>query len=158
MEATPDSPPSRRAWLKGLALTTWAGLVAALGLGLGAALRLAGAGSGPRARPRLDLGLAAEFKPGQVVSRGDVAILRDAKGLYALSLVCPHLGCRPVWRAEEGRFLCPCHGSAFAPDGRRLMGPAPRGLAGLWLELDRQGHAWVDPNRGVEASRRLALG
>ncbi len=158
MEPTRENTPSRRGLLKGLALVTWAGLVAALGLGLGAALRLAGAGSGPRARPRLDLGPATELQPGQVISREDVALLRDAQGLYALSLVCPHLGCRPVWRAEEGRFLCPCHGSAFAPDGQRLTGPAPRGLAGLWVELDRQGHAWVDPNRGVEASRRLVLG
>lgn len=158
MEPTRESTPSRRGLLRGLALMTWAGLVAALGLGLGAALRLAGAGPGPRARPRLDLGPAAELQPGQVVSREDVALLRDAQGLYALSLVCPHLGCRPVWRAEEGRFLCPCHGSAFAPDGQRLTGPAPRGLAGLWVELDRQGHAWVDPNRGVDASRRLVLG
>ncbi|MCA1905936.1 MAG: Rieske 2Fe-2S domain-containing protein [Desulfarculus sp.] len=158
MEATRDTTPSRRGLFKGLALVIWAGLVAALGLGLGAALRLAGAGSGPRARPRLDLGPATEIKPGQVVSREDVALLRDAKGLYALSLVCPHLGCRPVWRGEEERFLCPCHGSAFAPDGRRLMGPAPRGLTGLWVEIDRHGHAWVDPKRGVDASRRLALG
>ena len=158
MEEARGNSPTRRGVIKGLAILTWTGLVAGLGLGLGAALRLAGAGSGPRTRPRLDLGPARELRPGQMASREDVALLRDERGLYALSLVCPHLGCRPVWRADEGRFLCPCHGSAFAPDGRRLMGPAPRGLAGLWVELDSQGHAWVDPNRGAEASRRLGLG
>ncbi|MFH1060872.1 MAG: Rieske 2Fe-2S domain-containing protein, partial [Pseudomonadota bacterium] len=73
-------------------------------------------------------------------------------------LVCPHLGCRPAWEPNQARFLCPCHGSAFAADGQRLFGPAPRGLNHLWVSLDNHGHALVDPNRPAEASRRLGLG
>lgn len=151
-------PPSRRALIWGLGAVAWAGLVASLGLGLGAALRLAGAGGGAAARPPLDLGPAAAVGPGQVVSQGDVALVRDQGGLFALSLVCPHLGCRPAWQKTQARFLCPCHGSAFAPDGQRLFGPAPRGLPHLWVELDASGRALVDPNRPAEPSRRLRLG
>ena len=38
----------------------------------------------------------------------------------------PH---RPGPRSTTPSILCPCHNSAFADDdGRRLGGPAPRGL------------------------------
>lgn len=158
MCAETTNQPRRRALLWGLGAVAWGGLVASLGLGLGAALRLAGAGGGAAARPSLDLGPAAALEPGQVASQGDVALIRDQEGLYALSLVCPHLGCRPAWQQPQARFLCPCHGSAFALDGQRLFGPAPRGLRHLWVELDAGGRAWVDPNRPAEASRRLRLG
>ncbi|MFO0753860.1 MAG: ubiquinol-cytochrome c reductase iron-sulfur subunit [Thermodesulfovibrionales bacterium] len=44
------------------------------------------------------------------------------------SPICPHLGCHYLWNGQTGRFECPCHASAFAPDGRVLGGPAPRPL------------------------------
>jgi menaquinol-cytochrome c reductase iron-sulfur subunit len=44
------------------------------------------------------------------------------------SPICPHLGCRYAWQPQNRRFVCPCHGSVFAPDGRVLAGPAPRPL------------------------------
>ncbi len=50
------------------------------------------------------------------------------QGIEVLSAICPHLGCEVAWNAGEGRFLCPCHGSVFAPDGARISGPAPRGM------------------------------
>jgi quinol---cytochrome c reductase iron-sulfur subunit, bacillus type len=49
-------------------------------------------------------------------------------GVEALSAVCPHLGCEVPWNAAEGKFMCPCHGSQFAPDGSLLHGPAARGM------------------------------
>jgi cytochrome b6-f complex iron-sulfur subunit len=56
----------------------------------------------------------------------NVALFRDAEGVYAISTVCTHLGCivKPV---PEG-FECPCHGSHFAADGSVLRGPAPKAL------------------------------
>jgi hypothetical protein len=38
--------------------------------------------------------------------------------------------------AGENVFKCPCHRSAFAPDGRKLSGPSKRGLDPLPVEDD----------------------
>jgi len=55
-----------------------------------------------------------------------VALFRDKEGVYAISLVCTHLGCI-VKPAQDG-FECPCHGSHFTADGSVLRGPAPKAL------------------------------
>lgn len=49
-------------------------------------------------------------------------------GFMALSLVCSHLGCSVIWEETEGRFLCPCHSSAFDKMGNVINSPAPRAL------------------------------
>ena len=46
----------------------------------------------------------------------------------AFSPSCTHLGCAYHWEASSKTFVCPCHTSAFAIDGRVLAGPAPRPL------------------------------
>lgn len=47
---------------------------------------------------------------------------------YAIQPVCPHLGCTVDWDEGTQEFLCPCHGSRFDPQGRRLQGPAATAL------------------------------
>lgn len=37
---------------------------------------------------------------------------------------CPHLGCALKWNPQEHTWDCPCHGSRFAEDGKRIDGPA----------------------------------
>jgi Rieske Fe-S protein len=51
---------------------------------------------------------------------------------------CSHLGCVVQWNAKGGEFLCPCHGSRFAADGKVLEGPAgePLGHPASHLEGD----------------------
>jgi menaquinol-cytochrome c reductase iron-sulfur subunit len=62
------------------------------------------------------------------------------------SPICPHLGCRYDWHPEQGRFVCPCHGSVFALDGKVLDGPAPRPLDTLPHKIE--GHElWVEWER-----------
>ena len=41
---------------------------------------------------------------------------------------CTHLGCAYHWEEGKNEFLCPCHSSVFAADGRVVSGPAPRAL------------------------------
>lgn len=41
---------------------------------------------------------------------------------------CTHLGCKLTWNPDEGTYDCPCHGSRFDADGKRLEGPAQRDL------------------------------
>ncbi len=65
----------------------------------------------------------------EVVSTQSVYVSRGSDGqLQVLSAICPHMGCSVGWQASQGKFVCPCHGGQFGPDGRHLAGPPPRGL------------------------------
>lgn len=37
---------------------------------------------------------------------------------------CPHMGCALQWNSREHSWDCPCHGSRFEADGKRLNNPA----------------------------------
>ena len=50
------------------------------------------------------------------------------KDVVAFAPQCTHLGCAYHWDEQHKEFLCPCHTSTFALDGRVLTGPAPRAL------------------------------
>lgn len=64
---------------------------------------------------------------------GTVWLVRRGESVAAFSAVCPHLGCGVEARGDG--FACPCHGSAFAGDGRVVGGPAPRGLDPLEVRV-----------------------
>ncbi|MEW5986296.1 MAG: Rieske 2Fe-2S domain-containing protein [Chloroflexota bacterium] len=49
-------------------------------------------------------------------------------GVAAIYKVCTHLGCIYDWVPANDRFQCPCHGSKYRLDGRRVESPAPRTL------------------------------
>ncbi len=49
-------------------------------------------------------------------------------GFVVFSPICPHLGCKYEWNAQEQKFLCPCHGSVYSNLGKHEAGPALRGL------------------------------
>lgn len=49
-------------------------------------------------------------------------------GTVAIYKVCTHLGCIYAWTPANDRFECPCHGSKYRLDGRRIEAPAPRTL------------------------------
>ncbi|MFN8687521.1 MAG: ubiquinol-cytochrome c reductase iron-sulfur subunit [Acidobacteriota bacterium] len=48
--------------------------------------------------------------------------------VVAYSPMCTHLGCAYHFEAAKNEFICPCHTTNFAIDGRVLNGPAPRPL------------------------------
>lgn len=50
------------------------------------------------------------------------------QGVAAIYKVCTHLGCIYSWTPANARFECPCHGSKYRLDGRRIESPAPRTL------------------------------
>ena len=65
----------------------------------------------------------------EVVSDQSVYVNRAQNGqLQVMSAICPHLGCSVAWQASQGKFVCPCHGGQFRPDGTHISGPPPRGL------------------------------
>jgi menaquinol-cytochrome c reductase iron-sulfur subunit len=55
-------------------------------------------------------------------------VVKHGNQVLALSPACTHLGCAYGWDASRRQFVCPCHASLFAIDGRVLAGPAPRPL------------------------------
>lgn len=63
-------------------------------------------------------------------------------GTVAIYKVCTHLGCIYSWIPGNHRFECPCHGSKYRLDGRRIESPAPR-------SLDRFSLAALDENETV---------
>ena len=61
-----------------------------------------------------------------------VVVVKERGQVYALSLVCTHLGCT-VSVGPDG-IACPCHGSLFDRSGNVLRGPATRALTRLAVE------------------------
>lgn len=58
-------------------------------------------------------------------------LTRDQGILRAFAITCPHLGCSYAFDDGKQHFVCPCHGSEFALDGRVLHGPATSPLSHL---------------------------
>ncbi len=65
----------------------------------------------------------------------EVGWANEKSSIIAFTPKCPHLGCNVHWSSKEHAFLCPCHGSRFALDGRVIAGPAPRGLDTLPVRI-----------------------
>ncbi len=86
-----------------------------------------------------------------------VTVVLDDAGIYAVYLVCTHLGCTVGFFQSDERFHCPCHGSVFNADGVVLHGPAPRPLEWFEVTLARDGRLRVDKDRVVPASYRLMV-
>jgi cytochrome b6-f complex iron-sulfur subunit len=100
-------------------------------------------------------------------------IFREGKSFYAISGVCPHLGCtvkytklnQPKHVEIDGskhivpfEFHCPCHGSKFYADGTNYAGPAPGGLHWYRLEVSPgDGQLVVNLNDEVDRNFRLTV-
>jgi cytochrome b6-f complex iron-sulfur subunit len=80
------------------------------------------------------------------------ALFRDADGVYAISIVCTHLGC--IVKPSATGFDCPCHGSGFASDGSVVRGPAPQPLS--WIKVSMNGGTViVDEGATVPAGTKV---
>jgi Rieske Fe-S protein len=88
--------------------------------------------------------------PGQ-----NLFLVHDSEGYWAVSAICPHLGC--IVAAQPDGFSCPCHGSRFAPNGRVVQGPAPSPLAWYELSLAPDGQIVVNLTRPVPVGTKYPL-
>jgi len=97
------------------------------------------------------IGSPDSYETGKVDTRWEdkygVWIVRSPEGIYALSTVCTHLGCKPSWYDSEQRFKCPCHGSGFYKSGINFEGPAPRPLERFSIMLADDGQILVDKSK-----------
>ena len=130
---------TRRDWL-GIA-AAWSAL-ATFGVATLGALRLPLPWVFPESSSRAKLGRPERFSVGSATHFPDsqLWLFRDRGGFHAISSVCTHLGCI-VKRQDDGRFLCPCHGSRFDAQGGVRGGPAPKALA--WVELVVSPEGWL---------------
>lgn len=105
---------------------------------------------------RFPVGQPNEFPTGTATFLPErrVFVFNSSAGFYAISSVCPHLGCN-VRYAEGQGFNCPCHGSRFDANGQVVSGPAPRPLAWFGLSLSPRGQLIVDEQRIVKPDYRF---
>ncbi len=122
----PQGGQDRRGFLARLAMMT----------GLGAVFASAGAIAARYLYPRsavrfkrtIYLAPAADVPPGKgrpyrLPDGGTALVTNTDAGIVALSDICPHLGCKVHYAADQGKFLCPCHGGVFEKDGTAIAGP-----------------------------------
>jgi cytochrome b6-f complex iron-sulfur subunit len=82
------------------------------------------------------------------------ALFRDSGGVYAISIVCTHLGC--IIKPTATGFECPCHGSGFARDGTVVRGPAPQPLS--WVKVTANGDTLVvDEGASVPSGTKVQV-
>lgn len=76
---------------------------------------------------------------------GAVYLRRTQEKIEALNVVCPHAGCFVDFINTRGKFLCPCHNSLFAIDGKidDPASPSPRGLDTLAADVRNEREVWV---------------
>jgi cytochrome b6-f complex iron-sulfur subunit len=86
-----------------------------------------------------------------------VYIVRTPAGFYAVSAVCTHLGCVTQWKPEANMIACPCHGSKFQPDGKKIEGPAPRPLPHYSINLTVDGELLVDKLQTIKSDQVLKV-
>lgn len=87
---------------------------------------------------------------------GRVIVARDAKGLYAFSGMCTHMGGSIALSDDKGTTVCPSHQSMFGANGEVLKGPATRPLPHFPVKVC-DGRVLVDPFTVVAADERTAL-
>lgn len=148
------TPRERRDFL-GLA-AIWSACVTIAWALLGA-LRLPMPSVFPESNPRVKLGSPAQFSDVEMTPLPEhrLWVYSDAGGLYAVSAVCPHLGC--VVTAEREGYFCPCHGSRFDSQGKVMTGPAPGPLKHLELFISPDGQLVVNLQKEIPANERVKV-
>jgi len=73
--------------------------------------------------------------PSGITFYNSIIINRVESDLQIYSSRCTHLGCK-INKLEDGKLICPCHGSQFDPHGKVLKGPAAASLKKLNYRTD----------------------
>lgn len=76
---------------------------------------------------------------------GAVYLRRAGEAVQALNVVCPHAGCFVDFVPSRNSYLCPCHDSTFAVDGKinDPKSPAARGMDELETQVRNGNEVWV---------------
>ncbi len=98
----------------------------------------------------------------QAIPGERVAIGRDDGGLWALSLLCGHLGCtigegEGAGGVSFNGIRCGCHGSEYGRDGDLQHGPSTQPLRNLAVRVEGSGEIIVDRDEDVALGSRTPL-
>ncbi len=107
----------------------------------------------------IEAGAVESFPPGSVTpfTQGRFYLVRMPDGGFvALYRKCTHLGCAVPWNPAEGRFICPCHASAFEMDGEVINAPAPRPLDRFAITIEN-GIVKVDTGTPIQRDHTSAV-
>lgn len=67
-----------------------------------------------------------------------LGVYKDENGeIFAVDIVCSHMGCNLTWNAAELSWDCPCHGSRFTYKGDIIEGGALKPLKTYNINLDK---------------------
>jgi menaquinol-cytochrome c reductase iron-sulfur subunit len=142
---------TRRSFYIGAIYAIWGIMAAALGLPAAAYLLLP-----PKVRKEnewVEIGDVSKLAPDspvemtfrrnrvdgwKIISEKSTAwVVKEANHqVVAFGPQCTHLGCAYHWEEGKNAFLCPCHSSVFAADGKVVSGPAPRPLDRYDIRVD----------------------
>jgi cytochrome b6-f complex iron-sulfur subunit len=148
-----DSEPVPRRDFLGMAAKCTAG--AACVLATVGVLRLPKAAVLPSPSKKFKVSLPESLQPGvaHIPVGRNVAVFRDDEGVFAISIVCTHLGC--IVKPVETGFDCPCHGSRFDPIGDVIRGPAPKALNWLAVSILDDGAFEIDEGETVPLGTKV---
>jgi cytochrome b6-f complex iron-sulfur subunit len=131
------SKMSRRSFLR-MGMTTL-GALAALELGSAGLIYLRAHSLEGQFGSVITAGVVEDFPAGSVTEFANARfflVRAPEGGFLAVHSRCPHLGCTVYWEAEEEKFYCPCHASAFDFYGNFENPPVPRPLDIFPVEID----------------------
>ena len=103
-----------------------------------------------------DIGPISDFPVGttRLIREKKLLLQHDQEGIYAISLICTHLGCT-VRQKKDAGLVCPCHGGTFDARGYVLDGPAPKPLHWLKVILQENSHLAVHTKKRVPTGKKL---
>ena len=102
-----------------------------------------------KARPDLFVDGKSIFQTLKGVQPYDVVNM----GFVMFSPICPHLGCRFNYDADQQKFKCPCHGSGYYKTGVNFEGPTPRPLERFAISLADDGQILVDKSKKFQEEK-----
>jgi Rieske Fe-S protein len=146
------SDPSRRRFLHLVAQSGAVAGVLALGVGCGS-----GGATG-----KVSGGNISDLAEGvvKVVPGESLALGRDAKGVWAMTLICTHAGCdmSSQGSVSASAVVCSCHNSKFDANGAVTQGPAGSPLEHYAVAIDSAGAITIDASTVVDAATRTPVG
>ena len=68
----------------------------------------------------------------------NIIVINQDEKVTVFSSHCTHLGCK-INKVENGRFVCPCHGSEYDLQGKVIKGPAHKNLEIIPSKITNEG-------------------